>query len=70
MYPLLFVVSASISDPLTVLRGEMWLFPKKFSVIGYERIFTNNEIFTGYKNTIIYTVVGTTINLIMTILAA
>lgn len=70
LYPLVFVVSASISDPLSVAKGEMWLFPKNLSFIGYELIFANKEIWIGYKNTIIYTVVGTAVNLIMTIMAA
>lgn len=70
LYPLVFVVSASISDPLSVTKGEMWLFPKNLSFIGYELIFANKEIWIGYKNTIIYTVVGTSVNLIMTIMAA
>ncbi|GIP35378.1 carbohydrate ABC transporter permease [Paenibacillus sp. J2TS4] len=70
LYPLVFVVSASISDPLSVTKGEMWLFPKNLSFIGYELIFANKEIWIGYRNTIIYTVVGTTVNLVMTIMAA
>ena len=70
LYPLIFVVSASISNPLTVLRGEMVLFPAELSFVGYERIFSNPEILTGYGNTVLYTVVGTSINLLMTILAA
>jgi len=70
LYPLIFVVSASISNPITVLRGEMVLFPTEISFVGYERIFGNREILTGYGNTVLYTVVGTSINLLMTILAA
>ncbi|WP_010278013.1 carbohydrate ABC transporter permease [Paenibacillus senegalensis] len=70
LYPLIFVASASISDPLSVARGEMWLFPTELSFVGYERILANTEIWVGYRNTIIYTVVGTAINLVMTIMAA
>ncbi|TLS51058.1 carbohydrate ABC transporter permease [Paenibacillus antri] len=70
LYPLVFVASASISNPLTVLRGEMWLFPKELSFVGYERIFANREILTGYGNTILYTALGTSLNLIMTVLAS
>lgn len=70
LYPLVFVASASISNPLSVARGEMWLFPTDLSFVGYERIFANREIWTGYTNTIIYTLVGTAINLVMTIMAA
>jgi putative aldouronate transport system permease protein len=70
LYPLIFVASASISDPLAVLNGEVWLLPKQLSFIGYERIFANPEILTGYGNTILYTVVGTAVNLAMTIMIA
>ncbi|WP_054956341.1 carbohydrate ABC transporter permease [Paenibacillus dakarensis] len=70
LYPLIFVVSASISDPLSVSKGEMWLFPTDLSFIGYELVFANKEIWTGYANTLLYTFVGTSINLVMTILAA
>ncbi|WP_309121489.1 carbohydrate ABC transporter permease [Paenibacillus sp.] len=70
LYPLVFVASASISNPLAVLRGEMWLFPKELSFVGYERIFANREILTGYGNTILYTALGTSLNLVMTVLAS
>jgi len=70
LYPLLFVVSASISDPQAVNSGNMWLWPKDITFLGYEKIFQNKEILYGYLNTIMYTVLGTAINLVMTILAA
>ncbi len=70
LYPLIFVASASISDAITVIKGEMWLLPKNLSFTGYKLIFENKEILTGYANTILYTVVGTALNLIMTIMAA
>ncbi|TDL57662.1 carbohydrate ABC transporter permease [Paenibacillus dendritiformis] len=70
LYPLVFVLSASISNPAAVSRGELWLFPKEITFVGYEKVFQNREILTGYGNTILYTVVGTSINLLMTILAA
>ncbi len=70
LYPLVFVASASISNPLTVLRGEMWLLPKELSFVGYERIFANREILTGYGNTIFYTAIGTALNIVMTVLAS
>ncbi|MFL1677332.1 carbohydrate ABC transporter permease [Paenibacillus dendritiformis] len=68
--PLVFVLSASISNPAAVSRGELWLFPKEITFVGYEKVFQNREILTGYGNTILYTVIGTSINLLMTILAA
>lgn len=39
LYPLVFVLSASFSDPQTVLRGEMLLWPKGINLNSYEKIF-------------------------------
>ncbi|MEF3304751.1 carbohydrate ABC transporter permease [Paenibacillus sp. GYB003] len=70
LYPLVFVLVASFSSPDAVMRGEVWLWPKGLTVVGYEKIFQNSEILSGYLNTIVYTVVGTAINLAMSIAAA
>ena len=70
IYPLVFVLSASFSKPDFVLRGEMWLLPKGINLDAYSKIFQNKDLWIGYRNTIVYTLVGTSINLLMTILAA
>lgn len=70
LYPLWFVLIASVSGPESVLRGEVWLWPRNFSLVGYERIFQNHEIVRGYMNTILYTVIGTALNLVLTVAAA
>lgn len=70
IYPLIFVASASISDPNEVISGQMWLWPKGITFIGYERILQNEQILNGFINTVFYTTLGTSINLVMTILAA
>ncbi|MPY16750.1 carbohydrate ABC transporter permease [Paenibacillus glucanolyticus] len=70
MYPLVFVLSASFSDPQTVLRGEMLLWPKGVNLNSYVKIFQNKDIISGFTNTLVYTSLGTFINLTMTILAA
>jgi len=70
LYPLIYIVSASISDPAAVNSGKMWLFPKGVTFEGYNLILQNNDIWRGYLNTILYTVVGTLINLAVTIPAA
>ncbi|MBW4838218.1 MAG: carbohydrate ABC transporter permease [Paenibacillaceae bacterium] len=70
LYPLLFVVSASFSDPARVLNGEVWLLPKGVTLEAYNNILHNDQIWTGYRNSIFYTVVGTLINIVMTLLAA
>lgn len=63
IYPLIFVVSASISDPAAVNTGKMWLWPVDMTLDGFKRVFQNEAIWLGYRNTIIYTAVGTLIHL-------
>ena len=70
IYPLFYVLSASISNPASVLNGDMWLLPKEITFAGYSKVFENKELLNSYGNTIFYTVLGTAINLIMTVMAA
>lgn len=70
LYPMIFVISASISDPVLVNQGKVWLLPKGITFEGYVRVFSNNEIWLGYRNTIFYTIVGTAISLISTLMGA
>lgn len=70
LYPLFFVLIASISAPETVMRGEVWLWPKELSFVGYERLFANSELMRGFLNTLLYTTTGTALNVLMTIAAA
>ncbi|MFD1954920.1 carbohydrate ABC transporter permease [Paenibacillus thailandensis] len=70
LYPLIYIVSASISDPAKVGSGEMWLLPKGITWEGYERVFQNEKIWNGYFNTIVYTLAGTAVNLAVTLPAA
>lgn len=70
LYPLIFVLSASFSNPDLVLRGEVTVFPKGFTLEAYRMVFENDDIWLGYRNTFIYTVLGTAINIFMTVLAA
>lgn len=66
LYPVLYVASASLSNPLAVMRNEVSLWPKGFTVMGYQKVLSNPEVWTGYMNTILYTVIGTCINLAFT----
>ncbi|KKI90107.1 sugar ABC transporter permease [Bacillus sp. SA1-12] len=70
LYPLIYIVSASISDPTLVNQGKMWLLPKGITFIGYELLFQYDEIWIGYRNTIFYTLLGVSINLFVTLPAA
>lgn len=70
LYPLYFIVIASFSDPLEVLSGKVVFLPKKINVEAYKMVFRDPSILTGYRNTIFYTLLGTGINILLTILAA
>lgn len=70
IYPLLFVLSASLSDPNAVWGGEVWVWPVGFTLEGYEEIFANSELWNSYANSIKYTVVGTAFNVLITITCA
>ena len=69
-YPLYFIVIASVSDPVDVYAGKVFLYPVHPSLDGYRRIVEYKSFFTGYRNTFVYTVVGTLINVVMTVPAA
>lgn len=70
VYPLYFVVIASFSDPTAVGSGRVIFAPRDVTWEGYQRIFRDREIWLGYRNTILYTLVGTAINVGLTMLLA
>ncbi|MDR0474873.1 MAG: carbohydrate ABC transporter permease [Treponema sp.] len=70
LYPLWFIVIASFSDPSLVSTGKVWLYPAGFTMDGYNALFANESIWTGYRNTILYVIVGTFIHLAVNIPAA
>ena len=67
LYPLIFVLSASFSDPKAVAGGEMLLLPVKPSLEGYRYLMQYKEIWVGYGNTIFYMIAGTLLNLAATL---
>ena len=69
-WPLWFVFIASFSDPNEVWLGNVVLWPKGFTMESYKALWEYKSIWTGYANTIFYTVIGTVFNLIMTVCAA
>jgi putative aldouronate transport system permease protein len=70
IYPLWFVIVASVSDPRLIYDDPFLLFPRSFTVASFELVFENREIWNGYANTILYTSLGTFINLAMTVAGA
>ncbi len=70
IYPLYFIIIASFSNPTEVANGKVWFVPSQFTVDGYKEIMRHSELWTGYRNTIVYTVLGTVIGLAVNIPAA
>ena len=67
LYPLWYVLIASFSDASEVVRGNVWVWPVNFTLEGYQMMLEYSEIWSGYMNTIIYTVAGTALSLVITI---
>ncbi|KHL97023.1 sugar ABC transporter permease [Paenibacillus sp. IHB B 3415] len=70
LYPLYFIVIASISDPNKIYSGEVWLFPQNITFDGYKRIFSDSSIWNGYKNSILYAVLNGFVSTVLVIMAA
>lgn len=70
LYPLWLILIASVSDPDAVLAGEVLLLPKDFSLMGYEAVFQHDELLRSYANSIFYTVTGTALSTVVTLMAA
>lgn len=70
LLPLLFIIAASFSSSSAVTSGKVLFWPVDFTLEGYEAVFRNKDIWIGYRNSLIYTVVGTVFNLGVTMLAA
>jgi multiple sugar transport system permease protein/putative aldouronate transport system permease protein len=69
-YPMILVVSSSFSSRYAVLAGRVYLWPVDPNLEGYKTVFKYPDVLSGYRNTIFYTVLGTTINICATMLAA
>ncbi len=70
IYPLYFIVIASISDPNLVQQGKVILFPRGVTFDGYLTIFGTSTIVRGFANSVLYTVVGTTLSVAMILTGA
>lgn len=69
-YPLYFVLIASFSDPALVTSGKVWILPARITFDGYKQILAYSDLWMGYGNTILYTVIGTFINIVFTVTGA
>ncbi|MCI6672810.1 MAG: carbohydrate ABC transporter permease [Spirochaetaceae bacterium] len=70
LYPMYFIVIASFSDPVPINNGQVVFWVKGFNTLGYQKIFENHKIWMSYGNTIFYTVAGTAIQLVLTMMLA
>lgn len=70
VYPLIYVLSASFSNPERIVLGDIWFLPVEATFNSYLKVFQNEDILIGYRNTIFYTVLGTAINLVLSIMIA
>jgi len=69
-YPLYYVLVASFSNPYDVYAGKTFLLPSQFTLDGYKAVFADSNIFTGYINSIKYTVIGTLFSVTMLYITA
>lgn len=71
LYPFLFIVFASLSDPgLLIAHRGLLLAPAGFSTDAYRAVLQNRDVYVGYCNTILYVVAGTAVNILMTSIGA
>ena len=69
-YPLYYVLVASFSNPYDVYAGKTFLLPSQFTLDGYKAVFADSNIFTGYLNSIKYTIIGTIFSVTMLYITA
>ena len=68
LYPMYFIVISSFSDPLAVMRGEVNFWPVDASLIGYTSMFAFSHFWRSYFNSVVYTVSGTMLSVIITLM--
>ena len=70
IYPFLYIFALSFSSNIAIMTGKVFVWPVDFTIDPYKRILDQNDFWTGYKNTFIYTITGTAVALFMTTLCA
>lgn len=70
LYPLWLIIIASVSDPDAVVMGKVLIWPVDFSLMGYEAVFQHTELWRSYCNSIYYTLVGSALSVVVTLMAA
>lgn len=69
-YPIYYILVASVSNPYDVYAGKTFIFPSEFTLSGYKAVFAEDSIFTGYINSIKYTIIGTVYSVVLLYMVA
>lgn len=70
IYPLYYVIIASISNPSLVMTGGVWLYPRELTLSSFESLLSESKIWIGYRNTIFYSITATALSMLVTVPAA
>lgn len=70
LLPIMNIVASAFSNPVAVAAGKVWLWPVDLSLQSFKNVLKFDSVWIGYKNTIFYTVVGTAMNVVITMLCA
>lgn len=70
LYPLLYILSCSLSNAQKVVQNKVWLWPVDPDIEAYKAVFRNKDIITGYKNSLIYVISGTFVSVMLTMFLA
>ncbi len=70
VYPFIYVFSSSLSSPIAVMQNKVTFFPVGIDFTAYKKVIAYKQLWLGYKNTVVYTVVGTALNMLVTALMA
>lgn len=70
LYPVIYAISSSFSGAEALLHQEVWLWPVDVTLKSYQLVFEHEYVLPSYGNTILYTVLGTTYSVLLTILGA
>jgi len=70
LYPFIYIISLSISEPMEIMKRSVWFLPKGFSLESYRTLLGDPAVLQAYYNTLWYTVVGTLVNVTLTVMAA
>ena len=70
LYPIIYIISCSFSSGTALMSGKVKLFPVEATLQSYKAVFEYKSIWVGYRNSMIYTVLGTVLSVVLTLLAA